>query len=83
MDRGEEREDGSRAYRIPDPPVSDVVPAERNLMGYDRQHLVTYLRLLDADAEGQIDAGTFSVYDHWTSERASPFFFDSDKRGAP
>jgi len=29
-----------------DPPVSDVVPADRNLMGYDQQHLVTYLRLL-------------------------------------
>jgi hypothetical protein len=61
------------------PPVSNVVPADRNLTAYDQQHLVTYLRLLDADAEGQIDAGTFSVHDHWTSERASPFpFFDSD-----
>ena len=27
-------------------------PTERNLRGYDQQHLVTYLRLLDADAEG-------------------------------
>jgi hypothetical protein len=63
---------------LPDPPVSDVVPADRNLTGYNQQHLVTYLRLLDGDAEGQIDAGTFSAHDHWTSERASPSFFDSD-----
>jgi hypothetical protein len=36
----------------PDPPISDVAPADRNLTGYDEQHLVTYPRLLDADAEG-------------------------------
>jgi hypothetical protein len=35
-----------------DPPVSDVAPAARSLTGYDQEHLVTYLRLLDADAEG-------------------------------
>jgi hypothetical protein len=34
-----------------DPPVSGVAPTDRNLTGYDQQHLVTYLRLLDADAE--------------------------------
>ncbi|HEY2535304.1 MAG TPA: DUF2285 domain-containing protein [Xanthobacteraceae bacterium] len=36
----------------PDLPISDVVPADRNLTRYDQEHLVTYLRLLDADAEG-------------------------------
>jgi hypothetical protein len=36
----------------PDPPITDVAPRDRNLTGYDQQHLVTYLRLLDADAEG-------------------------------
>jgi hypothetical protein len=36
----------------PDPPISDVAPTDRNLTGDDQQHLVTYLRLLDADAEG-------------------------------
>jgi hypothetical protein len=36
----------------PDPPISDVAPADRNLTGYDQQHLLTYLRLLDADPEG-------------------------------
>jgi len=35
-----------------DPPVSDTAPTEAVLTGYDEQHLVTYLRLLDADAEG-------------------------------
>lgn len=35
-----------------DPPVEDVAPTAAILTGYDEQHLVTYLRLLDADAEG-------------------------------
>jgi hypothetical protein len=33
----------------PDPPVSDTAPTERILTAYDEQHLVTYLRLLDAE----------------------------------
>jgi len=35
----------------PDPPVADVAPAVETLTAYDQEHLVTYLRLLDADAE--------------------------------
>ena len=35
-----------------DPPVSDTAPSESVLTSYDEQHLVTYLRLLDADSEG-------------------------------
>ena len=35
-----------------DPPVSDAAPSASVLTSYDEQHLVTYLRLLDADAEG-------------------------------
>ena len=35
-----------------DPPVSDTAPSGGVLTGYDEQHLVTYLRLLDAEAEG-------------------------------
>jgi hypothetical protein len=35
-----------------DPPVSDCAPSDAILTGYDEQHLVTYLRLLDAQAEG-------------------------------
>jgi hypothetical protein len=33
-------------------PVADVAPVEAFLTGYDMDHLVTYLRLLDADADG-------------------------------
>jgi hypothetical protein len=33
-------------------PVTDVAPVGPFLTGYDMNHLVTYLRLLDADAEG-------------------------------
>jgi hypothetical protein len=35
-----------------DPPVADTAPTDRILTGYDEQHLVTYLRLLDAEKEG-------------------------------
>ena len=34
------------------PHVADSAPDEPFLTGYDMAHLVTYLRLLDADAEG-------------------------------
>ena len=35
-----------------DPPVSDTAPSDGVPTRYDEQHLVTYLRLLDAEAEG-------------------------------
>ena len=35
-----------------DPDVADVAPSATILTAYDKDHLVTYLRLLDADAEG-------------------------------
>jgi hypothetical protein len=35
-----------------DPPVADRAPTGGDLTSYDNEHLVTYLRLLDADAEG-------------------------------
>ena len=35
-----------------DPPVADQAPEADVLTGYDQEHLVTYLRLLDAEAEG-------------------------------
>jgi hypothetical protein len=34
------------------PHVAESAPAEPFLTGYDMTHLVTYLRLLDADADG-------------------------------
>ena len=35
-----------------DPSVADEVPWSDNITPYDDQHTITYLRLLDADAEG-------------------------------
>jgi len=35
-----------------DPDVDDVAPVVDALTSYDMEHLVTYLRLLDADADG-------------------------------
>ena len=35
-----------------DPDVADIAPTDAVLTPYDRDHVVTYLRLLDADAEG-------------------------------
>jgi hypothetical protein len=34
------------------PQVANTAPDEAFLTGYDMAHLITYLRLLDADAEG-------------------------------
>ena len=34
-----------------DPDVADLAPDDPVLTDYDQQHVVTYLRLLDADAE--------------------------------
>jgi hypothetical protein len=35
-----------------DPDVADSAPSDPVLTVYDEEHLITYLRLLDADAEG-------------------------------
>jgi hypothetical protein len=35
-----------------DPDVTDTAPTDSVLTVYDEQHVVKYLRLLDADAEG-------------------------------
>jgi hypothetical protein len=35
-----------------DPPVANEVPQADGLTEYDQEHLVTYLRLLDAEADG-------------------------------
>jgi hypothetical protein len=35
-----------------DPDVADTAPSDSVLTAYDEQHVVTYLRLLDADAQG-------------------------------
>jgi hypothetical protein len=35
-----------------DPDVADVGPSDSVLTVYDEEHVITYLRLLDADAQG-------------------------------
>ena len=36
----------------PDPDVADTAPSDSVLTAYDEEHVITYLRLLDAEAEG-------------------------------
>jgi hypothetical protein len=36
----------------PDPPIADAAPTQAQVTDYDRMHLTTYLRLLDAASEG-------------------------------
>jgi hypothetical protein len=35
-----------------DPDVADLAPTEPLLTPYDQEHAITYMRMLDADAEG-------------------------------
>ena len=35
-----------------DPDVADIAPTEPALTPYDHEHAITYVRMLDADAEG-------------------------------
>ena len=35
-----------------DPDIADMAPTASVLTGYDEEHLVTYLRLLDAETDG-------------------------------
>jgi hypothetical protein len=35
-----------------DPDVADLAPSEPALTPYDQEHAVTYMRMLDADADG-------------------------------
>ena len=35
-----------------DPDVADCAPTESMLTPFDTEHIITYLRMLDADAEG-------------------------------
>jgi hypothetical protein len=60
-----------------DPDVADVAPTASILTGYDEQHLVTYLRLLDAAAEGAGWKEVARVVLRLDPER------EPDRRGAP
>ena len=35
-----------------DPPIAETAPTDTQITDYDRAHLPTYLRLLDAESEG-------------------------------
>ena len=35
-----------------DPHVADVAPTEAALTDYDKQHMITYMRVFDADQQG-------------------------------
>jgi Uncharacterized conserved protein (DUF2285) len=37
---------------LPDPDVADIAPTDPFLTVYDEEHVIMYLRMLDADAEG-------------------------------
>lgn len=43
------------------PPFEDRAPADDRITAYDERHFVTYLRLLDADAEGAAWAEAVSI----------------------
>jgi hypothetical protein len=52
-----------------DPDVADTAPEATALTAYDYEHLVTYLRLLDADAEGADWREVAKIVLHIDSER--------------
>lgn len=52
-----------------DPDVADTAPTDSILTPYDHEHAVTYLRLLDADAEGADWREVTEVVLHIDSER--------------
>ena len=55
-----------------DPDVADTAPSGAVMTAYDEEHLVTYLRMLDADAEGADSAPLAS----------SSFFFSAAQYSA-
>ena len=61
-----------------DPDVADVAPTDATLTRYDEEHLVTYLRLLDADTEGadwrEVSEIVLHIDPHREPERARKAF---------
>ena len=47
-----------------DPNIADAAPSDSVLTAYDEQHLTTYLRLLDAKADGAQPSVSTSVWGH-------------------
>lgn len=54
-----------------DPDVADTAPSSSMLTAYDEEHLITYLRLLDADAEGADWREVSRIVLHLDPERES------------
>ena len=54
-----------------DPDVADIAPSGPVLTGYDQEHLVTYLRMLDADAEGADWRGVARIVLHLNPDHES------------
>jgi hypothetical protein len=51
--------------------IADAAPDQPFLTGYDMDHLVTYLRLLDADAEAMFTGTIVKVTMHDRAETPS------------
>src|SRR2546430_14037040 len=56
-----------------DPKVADLAPADPAVTTYDEEHIVTYLRLLDADAEGA----------DWRDASRTPLHIGPDRAADP
>ena len=54
-----------------DPDVADTAPSGPVLTSYDQEHLVTYLRLLDAEADGADWRDVAQIVLHLDPERDS------------
>ena len=52
-----------------DPDVADVAPNELTLTAYDEQHVVTYIRLLQAEGQGADWQEVARIVLHIDSER--------------
>ena len=52
-----------------DPDVADVAPNELTLTAYDEQHVVTYIRLLQAEGQGAAWQEVARIVLHIDSER--------------
>jgi hypothetical protein len=52
-----------------DADVLDTAPADSMLTAYDHEHMITYFRILDADAEGADWRGVTQIVLHIDPER--------------
>jgi hypothetical protein len=61
-----------------DPDVADTAPSDSVLTVYDEEHIITYMRLLDADAQGadwrQVARVVLHLHPEHESDRARRAF---------